>query len=53
MGGHYSAYIKDFQLNEGENEQNENNWYHFNDSFVKKISVTEIANQFGVEQNPK
>ena len=42
-GGHYSAYIKDFEKPSG--------WYHFNDTFVKKISVTEIVDVFGA--NPK
>jgi hypothetical protein len=43
-GGHYSAYIRDFE---------KNGWYHFNDTFVKKISLTEIVEVFGAAQNPK
>jgi len=38
-GGHYSAYIKDFE--------DSCNWFHFNDSYVKKISVTEVVEAFG------
>ena len=52
-GGHYSAYIKDFQKRDAEEVDDENCWYHFNDSYVKKISITEIANVFGQTQNPK
>ena len=43
-GGHYSAYIRDFE---------KNGWYHFNDTFVKKISLTEIVDVFGAAPNPK
>jgi len=46
-GGHYSAYIKDFHKRDGEEIENENCWYHFNDSYVKKISITEIPGVFG------
>ena len=53
QAGHYSAYIKDFQVRDGEDADNENRWYHFNDSYVKKISITEIANAFGSSQDPK
>ena len=45
-GGHYSAFIKDF-------EQTEESWYHFNDSFVKKISITEVVEAFGHDDNPR
>ena len=45
-GGHYSAYIKDF---EGE----DHGWYHFNDTWVKRISITDLANAFGQVQNPR
>ena len=41
-GGHYSAYIKDF---EGDQD-----WFHFNDSFVKKIAVTDVVEAFGQVQ---
>ena len=43
-GGHYSAYIKDFE---------KQSWYHFNDTYVKKISLTDIVDVFGAMQNPK
>lgn len=43
-GGHYSAYIKDFE---------EGDWYHFNDSFVKRISVTDLVDAFGRNETPK
>ena len=44
-GGHYSAYIKDL---EGDTEDS---WYHFNDSLVSDISVTELADAFGGKAN--
>ena len=52
-GGHYSAYIKDFYKRDGEEIENENCWYHFNDSYVKKISITELPSVFGQAQNPR
>jgi ubiquitin C-terminal hydrolase len=39
-GGHYSAYIKDF-------ESNTDRWFHFNDSYVKEISLVDIPDCFG------
>ena len=32
-GGHYSAYIKSFE---------DNTWYHFNDSTVSEINISQI-----------
>lgn len=46
FGGHYSAYIKDF-------ESVEERWFHFNDTFVKEISLVDIADVFGQVQNPR
>ena len=46
-GGHYSAYIKDFEAD------SEDAWFHFNDSFVRKISVTEIVAAFGQNKNKR
>ena len=46
FGGHYSAYIKDF-------ESAEERWFHFNDTFVKEISLVDIADVFGQVQNPR
>jgi ubiquitin carboxyl-terminal hydrolase 47 len=46
-GGHYSAYIKDFENADSNSIESEDCWYHFNDSFVKKISITEILKAFG------
>ena len=43
-GGHYSAYIKDFE---------KGGWYHFNDTYVKKISLTEIVDVFGATAKNK
>jgi ubiquitin C-terminal hydrolase len=40
FGGHYSAYIKDLEINNLNENVYEDKWYHFNDSFVNKISVT-------------
>jgi hypothetical protein len=50
QAGHYSAYIKDFSGVKGV-EKGENCWYHFNDTFVKKISVTDLIDAFGKPQN--
>jgi ubiquitin C-terminal hydrolase len=44
-GGHYSAYIKDFEEDDA--------WYHFNDTWVKRISITELENAFGQVQNAR
>lgn len=44
-GGHYSAYIKDFE--------SEDRWFHFNDTFVKEISLCDIADVFGQASNPR
>jgi ubiquitin C-terminal hydrolase len=52
QAGHYSAYIKDFNAVRGQ-EKNENCWYHFNDTHVKKISVTDLVDAFGKPQNTK
>mmetsp|Transcript_59707 Transcript_59707/g.82027 ORF Transcript_59707/g.82027 Transcript_59707/m.82027 type:complete len:87 (-) Transcript_59707:1318-1578(-) len=38
-GGHYYAYIKDLETNQ---------WYNFNDSSVRPISVLEVVEMFGV-----
>ena len=56
-GGHYSAYVKDTEgidasefedrTPEEVNQIREDRWYHFNDSYVKKISITELADAFG------
>ena len=56
-GGHYSAYIKDTEgIDQSEyegrsesevNQIKEDRWYHFNDSYVKKISITQLADAFG------
>jgi hypothetical protein len=60
-GGHYSAYIKDFEdsnnfdhkekseeiVEENSSIINSNSWYHFNDTSVSPISVTDIAEVFG------
>lgn len=43
-GGHYSAYIKDFE---------KGGWYHFNDTYVKKISIIEIVDVFGAPQKKR
>jgi ubiquitin C-terminal hydrolase len=40
FGGHYSAYIKDLEINNLDENIYEDKWYHFNDSFVSKISIT-------------
>ena len=37
-GGHYYAYIKDFE---------DNKWYKFNDSLVSEIDALEILKSFG------
>ncbi len=37
-GGHYSAYILDQSY-----EAQEDSWYHFNDTFVTPISITELV----------
>ena len=55
-GGHYSAYIKDFEGPPGKEEdeaQLMDSWYHFNDSYVKKIKLTDLVSAFGKEQTPK
>jgi ubiquitin carboxyl-terminal hydrolase 47 len=39
-GGHYSAYIKDY-------ESKTDRWFHFNDSYVKEISLVDIPDVFG------
>jgi ubiquitin C-terminal hydrolase len=41
-GGHYSAYILDQSY-----EAQEDSWYHFNDTFVTPISITELVQAFG------
>ena len=46
-GGHYSAYIQDFEAT------NAYSWYHFNDSFVKKIDMTDLVDAFGFSDTPK
>ena len=46
-GGHYSAYIKDFEAELDDQKNPDDCWFQFNDSFVKKISITEICNAFG------
>ena len=56
-GGHYSAYIKDTEgIDDSEfkdrtesqiNQIKEDRWYHFNDSHVRKISITQLADAFG------
>lgn len=58
-GGHYSAYIKDTEgIDQAEfadrtpeeiNQIKEDRWYHFNDSHVKKISITELSDAFGMK----
>lgn len=52
-GGHYSAYIKDFENNGTKGLESENCWFHFNDSFVKKISITELVSAFGSGKNAR
>jgi ubiquitin carboxyl-terminal hydrolase 47 len=53
-GGHYSAYIKDFESEEEGSKANpEDCWYHFNDSFVKKIAITDVISAFGQVQNTR
>lgn len=52
-GGHYSAYIKDFENAGVEGLESENCWFHFNDSFVKKISITELVSAFGTVRNAR
>jgi ubiquitin carboxyl-terminal hydrolase 47 len=37
-GGHYYAYIKDFETNK---------WYNFNDSVVREISFLDLVEVFG------
>ena len=37
-GGHYSAYIKSFE---------DDKWYHFNDSKVSEIDISEVEEMFG------
>jgi len=37
-GGHYYAYIKNFE---------DNLWYNFNDSYVSKIKESDIQKMFG------
>ena len=51
FGGHYSAYIKDLEINNLNENGNEDTWYHFNDSFVNKISVTQLSDAFGGNVN--
>ena len=45
-GGHYSAYIKDF-------ESKTDRWFHFNDTYVKEISLVDLPDAFGQVQNPR
>ena len=40
MGGHYFAYIKDLETG---------NWYNFNDSSVRPISILDVVEMFGPE----
>ena len=51
FGGHYSAYIKDLEINNFDGTIYEDKWYHFNDSFVSKISVTQLSDAFGGNSN--
>lgn len=44
-GGHYSAYIKDFEAD------SEDSWYHFNDSSVRKIPLSQITEAFGKDSS--
>lgn len=44
-GGHYSAYIKDYES--APVGHRDDCWYHFNDSYVKKIPITDVVNAFG------
>ena len=56
-GGHYSAYVKDTEAvdlaefadrtQQEINQIKEDRWYHFNDSYVKKISITDLPDAFG------
>jgi len=41
-GGHYYAYIKNFE---------DNLWYNFNDSYVSKIKESDIYKMFGDGNN--
>jgi ubiquitin C-terminal hydrolase len=41
-GGHYSAYILDLS-----DSAEKDSWYHFNDTFVTPISITELVKAFG------
>lgn len=41
-GGHYYAYIKDFETNK---------WFHFNDTVVREISFLDLLEVFG--QHPE
>jgi ubiquitin C-terminal hydrolase len=47
-GGHYSAYIKDFEADSSDTISFDC-WYHFNDSYVRKIPVSELISVFGKE----
>lgn len=44
FGGHYYAYIKDLETGQ---------WYNFNDSSVRQISVLEVVEMFGPEPSTK
>jgi ubiquitin carboxyl-terminal hydrolase 47 len=43
-GGHYSAYIKSFE---------DDQWYHFNDSTVSEISISDIEEMYGDGKSSK
>lgn len=52
FGGHYSAFIKDLEINSINDKKEKSiiegdKWYHFNDSIVSKISVTQLCEAFG------
>ena len=49
-GGHYSAYIKDFEKEGPSTAADDDCWYHFNDSHVQKIPITEVTKAFGRTQ---